>query len=356
MVQLLNRSVKLTPRFFTNLFQRAEMCWSGISPRPLFQQDGSATLRDADMASFLSIIASRKAVIQIPSYTPRTQKRKVEKEERMCSPFGKVLAVISNQDCFRFSLTTFDSSIVARDSKTGQEEVGAYRNYLTTDEEGNLYEGSKVIRFKPTEVENEALDRLGLIIDEDLAFSEFVHPGRWQAIFTPCHLYMKVLINRLPAEIKHVSSEIERLYKRGLRLGNPVIEIDREVTETGPTYPQKFAGLHVVFDHPSMTEAFATFPNTRRGLQDATAYRSLLRRSLRRIRYITRANELAYFKHGNAQNASGGNVASWMNGYTWNDLSFKETKRARKKWIAMSIGEHYRLRYRIFTKTVRIAG
>lgn len=136
---IMDRSQIISEEFVGAIIGQSVMSWEGRNPRPALDEDGNLQCTDLDLLSFLTPIAARRAVIEIPRYSNR-RKIVIRTDERKIghNQFGPVTGLISNKEVFSFSVRIHDKTVVKRDLHTEEEEVGAYRNYMVVDCAGSI--------------------------------------------------------------------------------------------------------------------------------------------------------------------------------------------------------------------------
>lgn len=296
-------------------------------------------------------IAERGAVIELPHYRSRraTVKREGERHVGGGSRFGPLTGLTSNKDVFSFSARIFDSTVVVKDPETGRETPGAFRNFMLVDLGGKWHDGWDRIIWDPSAEENKFLTDHSLWTGNTVFFKNAVHPNRWQSIFGAPYLLLKMLIERLSEEGKFYGDEVKRLQKAGINF--PSDEGPKEaaaMVSTTQTKSEKVKTMEAVLDLPEFSGTYKPVPATQAGLIEAYERRKLVLFTLKpKAQFIVRADELAYFLHGN------GRIASWMDGRSWK--SGYRTPRGRIDWEQMVLSNHSALRYRIKEVTEQVA-
>ncbi|MBI2041917.1 MAG: hypothetical protein HYT20_02785 [Candidatus Nealsonbacteria bacterium] len=346
---IMDRGQLIDGDFVGAIVGQSVMSWEGRNPTPALDQNGNFRCTDLDLLSFLMPIAARRAVIEIPHYRNR-RKIVVKANERKIdhNQFGPVTGVISNKEVFSFSVRIHDKTIVKKDLRTEEEEIGAYRNYMVVDCDGHWYHGWDRIVFDPSAEENIFLSEKGLWTGNTVYFKNYVHPNRWQSIFSSQHLLKKMLILRIDDEAGFYRSEMKRLEAMGISL--PIVEgpVYSPTESEGETVPISVSTLEMVLDIPQFSGSYNPAPNTREGLSYAYRRQKHLTYTLKPwVQFGVRANEAAYFLFGNRQ------VASWMEGRTW-----KQGWKApggRIEWNQMVLSPSVALRYRVRSVTQRVS-
>jgi len=167
----------------------------GRSPTRALVDEGGNLLKptDLDLACFLAALASRNAVIKLPTYKVR-RPRQLRDDEWVTSAenrHGKLVGLTSNKEAFSFSALMIDANVV-RQVTDEKQEVGAFRNFMIVDLDGHFYDGWRVIEFVPSRKENDFLARRGLWTEDKIVFDRFVHPNRWVSFFGQPYVLTKI--------------------------------------------------------------------------------------------------------------------------------------------------------------------
>jgi hypothetical protein len=353
MEKMLNRHEETTPvyehmrkRWTTELFER--------SPTPAYRY-GEYKGTNLDMVSMLNTLAGREAVINFPEYRSKGVARKNEDEWIVSSKnrHGKLLGLIGKRDTFSFSARIEDQNVVdLQENKTGK-----YRNFLLTDSDGNFYAGARTIEIPSHKDISRFLDAYGLPLRQyDMSrkermsgskvvrFHNFVQPNLWQAFFSADYIKAKALEKRLEDEGKHYRNAASGI-KRSLGLDE--LQIQHWQSEPGVT--QKITTLEAELDTPGFRGSYEPVRFSENGMEQALAKANGISYSiLPRLRFNTRAVELAFFKYGkNGELNPGWSVPDIEEGYK---LPGKRTE-----WNRMQIDDDLSLRYRILERTERVS-
>lgn len=345
-----DRSVSITEEFVDSIIAQSIFGWEGRHPTPALDENGNFQGTDLDLLSFLVPIAERGAVIELPFYRSRRPSVTNPNERHVGNGnrFGAVTGLTSNQDVFSFSIRIWDNTVVVRDPETEQEGVGAFRNFMLVDVTGKWHDGWKSIVWDPAAKENDFLTKNRLWTGNTVYFKNAIHPNRWQSVFGAPYLLLKMLIERLRDEGAFYRQEVKRLEVLGLQLP------EGEKKESGGltasfTEQQKIKvdTLEAVVDMPVFEGKYWSVPNTQEGLLGAYRHQKKLTWTLKpKAQLVVRADELAYFLHGNDR------IAPWMGGRDWKSYT---PPRGRTVWNQMVLSNDVAYRYRRKTVTETVA-
>ena len=360
MGKILDRSQDMSPvygqmkeRWTRDLFER--------SPTSAYDVNGDYKGTNLDMVSLLNVLAEREAVVNFPGYEPR--RGGVRKDNEWIVSYenrhGKILGLTAKKDAFSFSMRLEDQNVVDLD----KNKTGKCRNFLLTDLDGNFYKGARTIEMPAYEDIVDFVDRYDVALrDYDLnrrqknsgskviRFENFVQPNLWQAFFSGDYIMTKALEKRLGDEGKYyrnVAAEIrEKLERRG------IIEPEHKeptVIRKGWTVPKEIETLQVEVDVPELEGTYPTVKNTRDGLKEATEIANTLSYSiLPRLRFNTRAIELAFYRYGNDGELNPG----WAVPEIERDFQIPGK---RTKWNKMTVNDDLTVRYRFWKRTERVS-
>lgn len=354
---IMDRSKEINEDFIGSITAQAVMNWEGRKPSPALDFNGNFICTDLDLFSFLVPLAARGAIIEIQNYDNRRRKIIKQNERKIgVNQFGPIVSLVSNKDVFSFSVRIKDQTIAVWNSKTGMEELGGFRNYMIVDIDGNWYDGWKKIIWKPNLKENKFLDNNGLWTENSVHFKYYVHPARWQSIFSASHILKKMLIARLNDEAKFYRSEVKRLKELGINFPPGNIEAESFlVSHSGKTKPVKVKTMEMLLDLPVFSGEYVGVDNNLAGLQYAHRRQKILTYTWKTlIQFCIRANEVAYFLYAIPDYDKPGKIASWMGDAQWEE-GWKEGPRKRKVYNRMNLNDAFALRYRIWEKTERVS-
>lgn len=318
-------------------------------PGPAYTEDGTFLGTDLDLASFMTGLADRGAVINVPSYKAQGV-RTVKANETITSKdnrHGKVLGLVSNADLFSFSVRIEDYNVI--DLAAGQ--MSAPRAFMLVGYDGEWSDSWQSIDFMPDAKENAFLQDRKILDGLQIAFTHFVHPNRWSAFYGRHYLLAKVLQERLGLEISHINAEVKRLKALGIELtGGSAFE----TTEVGEKVKKTFTGFNAVvrhFDdfHGDLGQVGASLAQ----LEDAVVRRRSLQRLKNSLAFQTRVIEYAFFRHGQDKP-----VPSWVEG-KWTGVMLtsdaKPSAKGKTEWNKIEILPGIELLYRTFEKTIAVA-
>jgi hypothetical protein len=352
---IMDRSQVIDEEFIGAIIAQGIMSYAGREPQPALDEDGNFQCTDLDLLSFLSPIAARGAVIEIPRYRNRRQIVKREGERKIgTNQFGPITSLVSNKEVFSFSVKIHDKTIVVKDSETGREEIGAFRNYMLVDCDGHWYDGWNKIVWDPSAEENAFLNDHRLWTGNTVYFQYYVHPNRWQSVFGAPHLLKKMLITRLEDEASYYRKEIDRLLEAGIHFpgtGNGP-KASHPVIETGETMPIKVQTMDMILSVPEFTGSYPAVPNTPEGLAMAYRRQKLLTYTLKpAVQFVVRANEAAYLRYGFESDGKG-RIAHWLSNREWKP--FKKTPRS-SEYQSLVLSNDMALMYRVKMKTEQVS-
>ncbi len=349
---IMDRSKPVTEELVHALVAQGTMSYAGRNPKPAIGPNGEIQTTDLDLLSFLVPLALRNAVIEIPSYKNRRQTVKKGDERKVgTNQFGPIVSLVSNKSVFSFSVKIHDKTIAVKDDN-GDEELGAYRNYMVVDCDGRLYDGWDKIVLKPNAKENSFLTEKSLWTGNTVYFKHFVHPNRWQSVFGAPHLLKKMLLARIDDEARFCRAEIKRLHALGIFVGSGTPKTERVKTVRGETRKIEVATMEMLLSLPKFTGNYEAVSDTVEGLLAAYRRQHLLTYKWKPlVQFVVRANEAAFFKFG--LDASGvGKVARWLAKFNW-QLAKKSPRSAL--YQTLRFNDDVALRYRLKTKIERVS-
>jgi len=348
-------------------------------PGPALLSDGTFKGTDLDLATFVTALADRGAVINLPTYkgiraaTKREGERVIAKENR----HGKVLGLWSNQDVFAFGIRVLDHNVVTS-NPDGSESVGAPRNFTITNLKGEWYDGWQRIEFSPTAKENTFLQDKSLWTENQIVFKNFVHPNRWVSFYGQYYVITKILLDRLEEESKHLYTTIKALQEAGVKYpatGTGAKTEWPESQKVGEEEVVTVPAFQCEIDFPEFKGEYPRRGETVDSLVAMTDRRkSLIYHLMPELRFAARAVELAFYKYGiernevDATTIAGGKstVPTLMDERlpTWIDAKWERDytpKGKRNKWSRLVLfqpapgKQGVALRYRIWEKKERVA-
>ncbi len=351
--QIMDRSQTIDKEIVGALINQGIMSYSGRNPQPALDKDGNFRTTDLDLLSFLSPLAVRGAVIEIPKYRNRRKIIKKEGERKIgTNQFGPITSLVSNKDVFSFSVKIHDKTIVVKDGETGKESMGEFRNYMIVDCDGHLYDGWNQITWDPNAEENAFLSEKNLWTGNSIFFEYFVHPNRWQSVYGAPHLLKKMLISRLNDEAKFYRSEMKRLNEAGFELPEGEKKKFRKIIASGESKKIQVETMEMKLMIPEFLGNYENVETSQKGLVEAYRRQKLLTYTFKpALQFVVRANEAAFLKFGFRSNGQE-KIAHWMKNCKWK--SWRKTTRSaiyNKLVLSSSVA----LLYRKKTKTEHIS-
>lgn len=348
--QLFDRSSMISGELVGALLNCSVIGWQGRHPQPALDAAGNFIGTDLDLLSFLVPLSQRGAVIELPRYRSRRKRVERANERHVAGAvrFGKITGLVSHKEALSFSVRILDQSVV-RESDDGTENTGAHRNFMLVDVDGHWYDGWDRIRWKPTADENQFLSEHRLWTGNEVVFTNWVHPNRYQALYGAPYLLIKLAIARINDEADFCSREVVRLEDRGLRLpASEKTPYSPPVSE-GETEPVYVDTIEVQLAHPDFVGAYRRMPNTIEGLVEAYRRQKHLRYTLRPgLQFVARADEAAFLKHG----AGGTKLPFWAHGAKWYN---NKPPRGRITWQRMDLTADAAIQYRTRTITQQVS-
>lgn len=328
-------------------------------PKPALVENGVLKPTDLDLASFMSALSDRGAVIVLPKYTSRRAKT-IREGERVVSNknrTGKILGLSANKDVFSFSVKIEDSNVIQAGNEEEQDKVGAPRAFMLTDLDGSWWDGWSKIEFMPSAKENEFLKDKKLWTGMTVVFKNFVHPNRWASFYGQYYFLTKCLIERLTEQAAFFRSEKKRLIAKGVKFPKSGDGKKKEWPKStkGKSKSEKFTAFECEIDAP-WTGELTELPDTQESLVLADkAARRLSYSLVPKLRFAARATELAFFNAGMDEKG----FPSWIKGAEWEDGYVVKGKRT--KWKRLVLAQllpgqtGFALRFRTYEKSEQVA-
>lgn len=304
--------------------------------------DGVFEGTDLDLACFLSGLADRGAVLNLPRYKamrPQT----IKEGERLSSKenrHGKILGLVSNKDVFSFSLRIMDMNVMT------SESVGEPRTFSVTTPDGNWYEGWDRIEWDPSASENKFLTENDIWTGNQVIFKHFVHPNRWISMYGQYYFITKALIERLTEQAADHFVQMKKMQTEGVeypKTGEVGAQKDWGTSTKADGKSVKFESLEVEIDYPSVGE-YPQLESNQENLIKLTEERRLWNNTIiPNLRFQTRITEYAFYKHG-IKKEGGEKMPAWLSGgTTWErDFKFpkKQIKWDRLKLVQPGVGQY----------------
>lgn len=324
-------------------------------PGPAYYENGALEPTDLDLACFLSALVDRKAVIVLPHYESRraSTTRKGEHVVGDGSRHGNVMGLTANKEVFSFSIRINDASVVTQGNGSTPDSVGAPRNFMLVDVTGKWHDGWSRIEFMPSAKENAFLHDKKLWTGNTVVFKNFVHPNRWVSFYGQYYFLTKALIQRLETEATFRRAEQKRLLDEGATWPKGEGETLREYPEStrGESKPIMVEAFEAEIDAPwrgkmALVKRDELLPNRER-------VRFLQYHVLPRLRFATRATELAFTQANGVQHA----MPAWIKNAKWDTNHVI----GRTIWNRLVLTQlvpgqlGFALRCRTYEKTERVA-
>ncbi len=345
-----NRAKPIDEGFIDRILALSVFDWSGRTPSLLIDDHGDIVGHDFDFSSMFVPLSQRRAVIEIREYQNRRPLvMKVGMRKIGSLSFGPLTRLVSNQEAFSFSVHIRDHSIAME--RDGKEELGFPMNYLVIDVDGTWYTGFETIHFRPDAPENKFLFEQNLLKDGTLSFKYFVHPNRYQSIFSAQYIRLKMLVERLDDEAQFYRAELKRLEDKGIKPNKPPSD---EIDYEGESKKVTVTAFKAEIDMPDLlgTTADYALPGGDTITRAQAAYdrqRAITHSWKPRVQFVIRANEYAYWLHGMKDNK----LPPWAKLLTI-ERDFKP-KGARTTWSRIPISEEVALRFRVYEKSEKVA-
>jgi len=325
-------------------------------PGAAYTEDDVFVGTDLDLACFLFALAERNAVINIPKYEGRRVKTVAEGERVVSNEnrHGKILAVLSNKENFAFSIRINDANVITSDS------VGNFRNFMIVDIDGSWYDGWSSVEFVPDAKENDFLTNNKLWTGNTVVFKNFIHPNRWISFYGQYYFQTKALLERLEMEAVHITECIQKMKDRGVKLPPADIKEWPQKTVVGESKSIKVSVMEAEIEMPSFINSYCDHTDGLlpgfTGKNDADLLKAYMNRKREitytinpKLRFATRATELAFFKYGN----NGEKMPAWIENAKWERGHVQTGK--RKEWNRLIFTRGIALRYRIYDKSEIVA-
>jgi hypothetical protein len=296
--------------------------------------DGVFEGTDLDLACFLTALADRGAVINIPKYKSMRPSTIVE-GQRISSKdnrHGKILKLVSNKDVFSFGINIMDMNVMTTDS------VGDFRTFSLTTPDGNWYDGWERIEFDPSAKENQFLTENKIWTENKVIFKYFVHPNRWISFYGQYYFITKALIARLTEQAADNYKQIKEMLAAGINYPESGVEAKKEwpssKKEEGKSV--KFESMEVEIDTPDAINEYLQYDHDQKALILLTNQRRLWNNTIiPMLNFSARITEYAFYKHG--RKADGNEkMPAWLSGGTVWERNFK-FPRKRVEWDRLKL-------------------
>jgi len=296
--------------------------------------DGIFEGTDLDLACFLSGLADRGAVINLPQYksmrptTIKEGERISSKENR----HGKIMGLVSNKDVFSFSLRIMDMNVMK------SESVGEPRTFSLTTPDGNWYEGWDRIEWDPSAKENKFLTENNIWTGNQVIFKHFVHPNRWISMYGQYYFITKSLIERLTEQAADHYVQIKRMLDNGIKYpksGEEGAKKEWPKSSKDKGKSVKFKSLEVEVDFP-MNGEYPQLEDSQENLIELTEERRYWNNTvIPNLRFVCRITEYAFYKFGIKTNGEE-KMPAWLSGGTTWERNFK-FPRKQNEWDRLKL-------------------
>lgn len=316
--QIVDRRVPVTGEMVDEAIHRGLFGWTHRTPKPAYK-DGKLPRTDFDLLSLLVALAERRALIKLPNYVPIRPKTKTIGERRVGDRFGHIVELVPNSGAFSFSVRIVDHGIATSDGR-GRERSSAPHTYALVGLDGSVRQEVR-IEFKPDHEETAFFQRLGVLPRNvnALQHDSAVHFSRRQSLSGAPYLIMKLFLDRIEDEMRHCDTEIVRLKRAGFRSGGS----SARSRIVGPTTSIKVETMIATLEHPDFVGSYQAYPTDQAGLQAVVARLQALRQFANRLRFVTRADELAYHLYGYEDRYVN---HQWLPDLAWEDENLSVTR------------------------------
>ena len=334
------------------------------NPGVAYNEDG-IKVTDLDLATFFFALASRNAVINIPQYKAKGPTRVKANETVLANTnrHGQILNLTSNKETFTFGVRIKDMNVMVIENN-GSQTLGAFRTFLLTGFDGDLYKGWKRIEFSPSAKENDFLNQKDLWNGRTLVFDRFINSEKWISFYGKYYFLAKALIDRLVEERSYLKKEIGAMRDAGIIVpSNAPVEAqesDYVPTEEEEYDTKKIWCFEAEVDVPESEINYPVHKHTVKNLIDLSVRVKDLNNYVERLRFLTRTIELAFSNKHPADRCDKMefDYPGWIKGFGWEkDFTFpgKRNKWYRLKIMQPSVGEFsVALRFRWTEKSQKV--
>lgn len=336
------------------LVERMRSHWSTnlFSRRPASNAPDEAGLpaEDFDLACLLLALSERGAVVSLPVYASRRPSTTRE-GETVISPenrHGKILALVSNQKVFSFSVQLEDANVIV--GNVDGESVGAARNFMVVDVNGDFHSGFGGILFNPTKEEIRLLQGMGIWDGSGATFRHFAHPNRWTSLYGRPYRLTKLLIARLAEEATFGRTEVKRLASHGEPRTSSG---DFSSPSLGEHRVVQAIGFDAVVDPPTASHGvFVSYPDSQDGWKAAKERVRIIGLWLPALRFAARITEYAFHRFA-AFDPEHILCPWWIRSMSWQ--SGFVPKRAQHSWHRLPMQDGSAIRWRAFEVTEEVS-
>ncbi len=176
-----------------NLYER--------KPAPAYNYEGIFQGTDLDLACILDEFLKQGMTINIPYYekSRATTHRDGEVVTSCENRHGPIMKLGANKELLSFSVTINDANVM---TSTG---VGEPRTFILTDFGGNMYQGWSTINFIPSKEMSAYFENRGIWSGNKIYVKNFVHPARALSFFGQYYIKTKATLQ--------VAEELRDWYK-----------------------------------------------------------------------------------------------------------------------------------------------
>jgi hypothetical protein len=320
------------------------------------------------LACFLSALAERRAVITLPTYKSRRAATRTEgeivtsKENR----HGRVIGLTSNANVFSFSIMVEDANVMTTDT------VGAPRNFMLQDLDGEWHDGWHRIRLIPDARENDVFRKVANA-QNTIVFDYLIHPLRWCSFYGRPYLLAKVADVRLKEDVAFFKKRASELRAE---LGIEPKEWPKS-EKIGATRPIKVWAFNAEIDGFKVAGERKPFSgNASAEYEEVKDIQKRLSNFQSQLRFHIRATEFSFWKNAVLKNFRSGygidkgveaycwindnggpepRKPAWAKDWSW-ETGFKTSAKARTRWAVLSRPtSDIKLRFRVWEKTEQVA-
>jgi hypothetical protein len=268
-----------------------------------------------DMATFLASLADRRAVIELPGQRVHNPVESRRDEHFLSGPRnGRVLGVVSNAECFQFSLRILDQSVVRQDD-SGVERQGFPRNHTIVGADGEWHPGWRSVMFWPSASEEPIVDG-----QRTVEFRHFVSPSRSRSLLSAGYIILAAIERRIMDEVTFLRWEEDRILKKGIRYRAGEGPEPSLPVSIGPSERRKVETLHCEVDFQAPVRgSYWPVQESPDGLEESRQWRNKLLSLRTRIRYHMRLDEYAFWIHRPVEGLERGVAwiaGEWLRGVT----------------------------------------
>jgi hypothetical protein len=342
------------------------------TPGIAYLDERGEPVTDLDLACFLSALANRRAVINLPTYKSRRAATRTEGEivTSKQNRHGRIIGLTSNANVWSFSVMVEDANVMTTDT------VGAPRNFMLQDIEGEWHDGWRSIRLIPDARENEIFKKVANA-QNSIVFDYLIHPLRWCSFYGRPYLLAKLADIRLKEDVRWYKSRAKEL-REELNIASTVWPKSEKVGESKPEVVWAFNAEVDGFKiegtrQPFSGNATAEYEEVKNIQKRLSSFQSQLRFHIRATEYSFWKNAVLRgqkFSNTKQEFEASKKVFSWINGegglsdprtpawakdWSW-ETGFKVTPRKKTKWAVLTRPtSDIKLRFRIWEKTEQVA-